>query len=102
MIGVALFFVFIFCSVMAVRSFRERARNPRPPRIVHYRVVYTGAYGIWKASTATHIQDGVGTLCGLMAGPDASHLYGPAEASCRDCRRRWQIATGQVPKGGRR
>jgi hypothetical protein len=35
------------------------------------------------------------TLCGKVASRPAAGLFGVHEVSCRECKRRWEIATGQ-------
>ena len=48
----------------------------------------------------THIvKPGFGfkTLCGRVAIGGLDGIFAPGEVSCRECRRRWQLATGQLP-----
>jgi hypothetical protein len=49
-------------------------------------------YNTGRGRSATHIsKDRRVTLCGLAATRHVD-VFGPAEASCRECRKRWQIA----------
>jgi len=40
------------------------------------------------------------TLCGLLAGRRVD-VFTPDEASCRECRKRWQLAAARDARPGR-
>jgi hypothetical protein len=51
------------------------------------------ALTLWSGSAST--------VCGLPATRDVSDVFSPAEVSCRECRRRWQLAQA-APAAGKR
>ena len=61
------------------------SRSPNTPG-VGSALFWDGILG-WGAGTKS-------TLCGLWAGRHVN-IFSPAEVTCRECRRRWEIATGQ-------
>jgi hypothetical protein len=86
----------VVCVIMAAITFRLR-RDGHPITQARYRVVSTGGGpgGIVKRP-GTHVSSSkwpFQTLYGTSAGPNVD-VFEPGEVSCRECRRRWERATG--------
>jgi hypothetical protein len=94
--GTALLVIVVGVIMFAVIT--RLRRDGHPITRTRYRVVSPAGYGLGfvKVPGTTHVSSSkwpFQTLCGLPAGPNVD-VFEPQEVSCRECRRRWERATG--------
>lgn len=79
----------------------NKTRPPRPPRPArNWKELVTQMHSKpppappRTESTVIHVTDGVNsTLCGRSVSRNMD-IFEPREATCRECKRRWELATG--------